>query len=320
MSQGKNKPTKTQPGRELKMQEQTNTPAKKSTSAKPKAKAKANIAPPVADIDPGCREVVNLSGRIFRQQCEQLIATRLGNKESQVTLSEAIFDLREQFKPLNPKEILTDKEYYFLKRQIQDEDCTEEERATDEPTTKNEENISAQVEQDEARDMTLTEVSERTEKIEKILSQYVADSQKSEKIIDHLEDEVRRFKTREDEKKRSAMILEIVMIKDRIDEVANHFTLDGSSNQEFEELYKAVEVINDSMADVLLRQGVTLLNPDVGSRYDSSSQQVENVLESKLAEDDLEIVRVTRAGYMLADKVIRPTSVNIKKFIAVSAD
>ena len=74
------------------------------------------------------------------------------------------------------------------------------------------------------------------------------------------------------------------------------------------------------MADALLRQGVTLLNPDIGSKYDSSSQQVENILESKLADDDLEIVRVTRAGYMLADGVIRPTSVNIKKYIAVSAE
>ena len=272
---------------------------------------------PKIALEPQYREVLDLSVRIFKQQCEQLNAIRLGNRESELALSDAIDELREQLPP-EREEILNDTERQFLARQIHGEtyvlDTIEgdvfEAAEADFQSEDEHENDSA---------LTLQAINERTEKIEKILSQYVEESRKSEKIISHLEGEVRRFKTREDERKHTAMILEIVMIKDRLDEITNHFLVEKKPAPQFKELYQAIELVNGSTAEVLLKQGVTQISPEVGGKYDSTSQEVENVLESELADEDLDIVRVTRTGYMLADNVIRPALVNIKKYVAAAA-
>ncbi|MFN3995603.1 MAG: nucleotide exchange factor GrpE [bacterium] len=87
------------------------------------------------------------------------------------------------------------------------------------------------------------------------------------------------------------------------------------NTQNIHEVVKGVELIYTQFLDVLINEGLEIIKSNAGEKFDPSINEAIEIEETTDPEKDSLIVQEYRPAYKLMDKLLRPSSVKVYKFI-----
>ena len=96
---------------------------------------------------------------------------------------------------------------------------------------------------------------------------------------------------------------------DNLERAVEH--AEGGDASAFQEFIKGVEMVQQQFYDALKNHDVVRIFP-VGERFDPNQHEAVGVVESDSVEPD-HIAQVFQAGYLIHDRVIRPSMVQVVK-------
>jgi molecular chaperone GrpE (heat shock protein) len=164
-------------------------------------------------------------------------------------------------------------------------------------------------------DSAIQEVLSAISRIESTVTQQSEKKDRTFKIIENLETEVKRLKTREDERRLEPILRAVIVLFDDVHRIGSDIEREYQQNNvDSERVIRRLRVLEQQVVELLRRQHAIDYAPDIGEKFDAKRHDVLERVRTQIQEDDLKIQSVYRKGYEYADRILRPAGVAILSY------